>query len=84
MRGQRSAKTPERSSEVDEVAKRDITQEVDHVTTDPLQGQSNFQPDEIKVEDREVHDQYTRLVDSAEAAALDDEMLKGDIPAPAI
>ena len=44
-------KTLERSSEVDRVVKRDITQDVDHVTSDPLQGQSNCQPDEIKVED---------------------------------
>ena len=74
-------KTPERSSEVDGVANRDITQEGDHVTTDPLQRQSSCQPDEIKVEDRELHGRYTRFVDSAEAAVIDEEMMKENIPA---
>uniref|UniRef100_M4BKS0 Uncharacterized protein n=1 Tax=Hyaloperonospora arabidopsidis (strain Emoy2) TaxID=559515 RepID=M4BKS0_HYAAE len=77
-------KTPERSSEVDGVAKRDTTHEVDHMTTDPLQGQYNYQQDEIKVEDREVYGWSTRLVDSAEAAAIDEEMLQEDIPAATI
>ena len=51
------------------------------MTTDPLQGQSNCHPDEIKVEDLEVHVQSTRLVDSAKADAIDEEMMKEDIPA---
>ena len=65
-------------------AKRDTTQEVYHVTTDPLQGQSNCQPDEIEVEDREVHGRSKRLVDSEEAAAIDEEMMKEDISAESI
>uniref|UniRef100_M4BNF5 Uncharacterized protein n=1 Tax=Hyaloperonospora arabidopsidis (strain Emoy2) TaxID=559515 RepID=M4BNF5_HYAAE len=77
-------KTPGRSSEVDGSAKRDITQEVDHMTTDPIRGQPNCQPDEIKVEDREVHSRSTRLVDSAEAATIDEEMMREDLPAAAI
>ena len=46
---------------------------------DPLQKQSNYQPDEIKVEDRDVHGRSTRLVDSADADAIDEEMMKEDM-----
>ena len=77
-------KTPVRSSEVDRVAKREITQEVDHVTTDPLQGQPNCQPDRSRSKIGKCMDGPHKLVDSAEVAAIDVEMMKEDITTAAM
>ena len=77
-------KTPVRSSEVDRVAKREITQEVDHVTTDPLQGQPNCQPDRSRSKIGKCMDGPHKLVDSAEVAAVDVEMMKEDITTAAM
>ena len=73
-------KKPERSDEEDMVAEEDMTQKENHETTDPLQGQSNCQPDEIKVDDRIVHDQSTRLNDDKEAVTIDGEVMGNDAP----
>ena len=47
-------KNPEHSGE-GMIEEDDMEQGDDHEITDTLQGQSNCQPDDIKVEDREVH-----------------------------
>ena len=62
------------------VAEEDKTPENAHEITDPLQKKSNCQPGEIKVEDREVHNQATRLDDDMEAVRIDGEEMGYDAP----
>uniref|UniRef100_A0AAV1VFN7 Reverse transcriptase n=1 Tax=Peronospora matthiolae TaxID=2874970 RepID=A0AAV1VFN7_9STRA len=51
-----------------------------HEITDPLQGQSNCHPDGIKVKDREVHGQSTRLDDDVKAVTIEGEVMENDVP----
>ena len=73
-------KTPEQSGEVDVVAEEAITHEADHEITGLLQGHYTCQPDAIKVENREMHNQSTRLNDDAESATIDNEVTEDDTP----
>uniref|UniRef100_A0AAV1U1T4 Uncharacterized protein n=1 Tax=Peronospora matthiolae TaxID=2874970 RepID=A0AAV1U1T4_9STRA len=73
-------KTPAQSGEVDVVVDEAKTQKDNHEITDLLQGQSNYHPDEIKVEDQEVHGRFTRLDEDAEAVSIDNEATKDNIP----
>ena len=52
--------------------------------TNPLQRRSSYQLDGVKVEAREVHGRSTGLIDSAEAAAIDEEIMKEYITAESI
>uniref|UniRef100_A0AAV1U7Q6 Uncharacterized protein n=1 Tax=Peronospora matthiolae TaxID=2874970 RepID=A0AAV1U7Q6_9STRA len=73
-------KTPEHSGEEDMVAEVFMTPKDNREITDPLQGQSNCHPDGIKIEDREVHGQSTRLDDDVKAVTIDGEVMENDAP----
>uniref|UniRef100_A0AAV1UMG9 Uncharacterized protein n=1 Tax=Peronospora matthiolae TaxID=2874970 RepID=A0AAV1UMG9_9STRA len=67
--------TPEHSGEEDMFAEEAMTPKDNHEITDLLLGQSNCHPDGIKVEDREVHGQSTRLDDDVKAVTIDGKVM---------
>uniref|UniRef100_A0AAV1T0U9 Reverse transcriptase n=1 Tax=Peronospora matthiolae TaxID=2874970 RepID=A0AAV1T0U9_9STRA len=62
------------------VAEEAMTPKDNHEIIDPLQGQSKCHPDGIKVKDREVHGQSTRLDDDVKAVTIDGEVMENDVP----
>ena len=74
MRSIKWGRKPEHSGE-GMIAEEDMAQNEDHEIIDTLQRQSNCQPDEIKVEDRKVHGQSTRLNADKQTVTIDGELM---------